>query len=300
MGAARTAIRGEVAGDAGLASQIQVSLPAAAGSSRHHPHTLVRHVLSAGSRDGRELMGGRMTLRQEHTADDLDVARLVGLAAEGDGQAWERLVDKYARLIWAVTRDFKLMESDAADVAQVTWMRLLEHINRLDHPNRVGSWLAATARHECLRSLAARKKVMLGQDDDALEGVAAHGPEVDERLLAAENAENVRKALSSLPPRWQQLLEMLMADPPASYTEISEQLGLPVGSIGPTRGRCLAKLRTLLQPIEQPQAPESSAWSRRQSPPPRDRPRTAATPAPVHSQGQVRPQPDLGWAGPAG
>ncbi len=181
----------------------------------------------------------------------LDVARLVRRAAEGDQWAWERLVDQYGRLVWAMTRDFKLVESDAADVAQATWLRLLEHIDRLEKPARVGSWLAATARHECLRSLAARKKVVLARDlahdDVALEDVDAHEPEIDERLLADERAQVVREAMSRLPRQWQRLLELLMADPPASYAEISDELGLPVGSIGPTRGRCLARLRVLLQ-----------------------------------------------------
>jgi len=146
-----------------------------------------------------------------------------------------------------MTRDFRLAESDAADVVQATWLRLLEHIDRIEYPDRLGSWLATTARHECLRHLAAGKKVMLVQDDDDLKDVAAHQPEVDERLLADERARAVREAMTSLPSRWQQLIELLMADPPASYAEISDQLGLPVGSIGPTRGRCLERLRVLLQ-----------------------------------------------------
>jgi RNA polymerase sigma factor (sigma-70 family) len=183
----------------------------------------------------------------EQDAGALDVVRLVRHAADGDRRAWERLVNQYARLIWAMTRDFKLAESDAADVAQVTWLRLLEHIDRLEQPARVGSWLAATARHECLRSVAARQRVVPGGDDLALNDVVAHEPEIDERLLADERAEVVREALARLPRRWQRLLELLMADPPASYAEISDQLGLPVGSIGPTRGRCLARLRVLLQ-----------------------------------------------------
>ena len=146
-----------------------------------------------------------------------------------------------------MTRDFKLAESDAADVAQVTWLRLLEHIDRLEQPARVGSWLATTARNECLRALAARKKVVLVHDDLSLNDPAAHQPEADERLLAHERDQTVRAALARLPRQWQRLVELLMADPPASYAEISDQLGLPVGSIGPTRGRCLARLRVLLQ-----------------------------------------------------
>jgi RNA polymerase sigma factor (sigma-70 family) len=180
-------------------------------------------------------------------SDAADIALLVERAAEGHRWAWERLVDQFGRLIWAMTRDFKLMESDAADVFQATWLRLLEHIHRLEHPARVGSWLAATARNECLRIVTARKRVVLVHDHAALKGGASHEPEVDEGLLAAERAEEVREALSLLPGRWQQLVELLMADPPASYAEISDRLGLPVGSIGPTRGRCLERLRMLLQ-----------------------------------------------------
>jgi len=176
-----------------------------------------------------------------------DIAALVRGAAEGDKQAWERLVDQYARLIWSITADFKLIESDAADVAQTTWLRLLEHIDRIEYPDRVGSWLAATARNECLRSLAARKRVVLAHDDDVLTAVVASSPEVDARILADERDQVVRDALSRLPGRWQRLLELLMADPPASYADISTELDLPVGSIGPTRGRCLARLRVLLQ-----------------------------------------------------
>ena len=187
----------------------------------------------------------------ERNLEAPDVAALVRHAAQGDHQAWESLVDQFGRLIWSITVEFKLTESDAADVVQTTWLRLLEHIDRINYPDRVGSWLAATARNECLRSLAARKKLVLGHDEAELdyaavvEAVAV--PEVDERLLADERDQVVREALSALPGRWQRLLEMLMADPPVPYTEISDQLGLPIGSIGPTRGRCLDRLRILLQ-----------------------------------------------------
>ena len=183
----------------------------------------------------------------EKNLDPHGVAALVRSASAGDLRSWERLVDQFARLIWSITADFKLSESDAADVAQTTWLRLLEHIDRIEYPDRVGSWLAATARNECLRSLAARKRVVLAQDDEVLAGVVAAGPEVDERILADERDQVVRDALSQLPRRSQRLLELLMADPPTSYAEISSEMGLPVGSIGPTRGRCLAQLRVLLQ-----------------------------------------------------
>jgi RNA polymerase sigma factor (sigma-70 family) len=177
----------------------------------------------------------------------VDISQLVRRAALGDRSSWEQLVSKYSRLIWAMTRDFKLTDSDAADVVQATWLRLLEHIDRIEHPDRIGSWLATTARHECLRHVARRKKVILVDDDLAFSDVVTDQPDVDERLIADESAEAVRQALSRLPWRWQRLLELLMTDPPASYAEISSQLGLPVGSIGPTRGRCLERLRVLLE-----------------------------------------------------
>jgi RNA polymerase sigma factor (sigma-70 family) len=199
-----------------------------------------------------------MTTRQAEDTGALDVARLVRRAAEGDRCAWERLVDQYARLIWAITRDFKLGESDAADVSQVTWLRLLENLHKIQNPDRVGSWLAATARNECLRCLAARKRVVLAEDDIVLEGGVTPEPEVDERLLLAERSQIVREALSRLPWRWQRLLELLMADPPASYAEISEQLALPIGSIGPTRSRCLARLRVLLRNSVTPELGDAS------------------------------------------
>ena len=190
------------------------------------------------------------------SAVELDRNRVAGLvrrAAAGDGDAWAWLIDRYSRLIWSITAEFRLVESDAADVAQTTWMRLIENIDRLKTPEYVGAWLAATARNECLRSLAVRKRMVLMNSDFVLDGVADHEAAIDEGLLASESAQVVREALTRLPQRWRQLMELLMSDPPTPYAEISEKLGLSVGSIGPTRGRCLDRLRVLLQ------APEGSA-----------------------------------------
>jgi RNA polymerase sigma factor (sigma-70 family) len=185
-----------------------------------------------------------VTDERETTAQS-EVASLVILAAAGDQAAWSRLVDHYARLVWAVTRSFRLTNSDASDVSQKVWLRLLEHIDRVD-PVRVGAWLVVTTRRECLRVLAFRKRVLLTYESAAFEAVAGDEPELDADLLADERAVDVRRALESLPDRWQQMLGMLMADPPVPYAEISETLGVPIGSIGPIRGRCLEKLRLLL------------------------------------------------------
>ncbi len=181
----------------------------------------------------------------DHVPVRSEAANLVIQAASGDQGAWSRLVDHYARLVWAVTRSFRLSDSDAGDVSQVVWLRLLEHIHRVD-PERVGAWLVVTTRRECLRVLAFRKRVLLTYESSAFEGEPGDQPELDAELLADERAVDVRRALESLPDRWQQLMGMLMADPPAPYAEISATIGIPIGSIGPIRGRCLQKLRLLL------------------------------------------------------
>ncbi len=174
-----------------------------------------------------------------------EAATLVIQAASGDQGSWSRLVDHYARLVWAVTRSFRLSDSDAADVSQMVWLRLLEHIHRVD-PERVGAWLVVTTRRECLRVLAFRKRVLLTYEATTFEEQPGDQPELDADLIALERAADVRVALETLPDRWQQLLGMLMADPPAPYAEISQKIGIPIGSIGPIRGRCLDKLRLLL------------------------------------------------------
>lgn len=174
-----------------------------------------------------------------------DPAALMAQARDGDQGAWNGLVDQYARLVWSITRDFRLSDSDACDVAQTTWLRLLEHIDRID-PQRTGAWLSTTARRECLRVIALRKRVLLTYEDNTLADVASTGPEVDESLLTDERAQAVRRALRSLPVRWQQLLRLAMADPPMPYAEIATTLNMPIGSIGPLRARSLAKLKKLL------------------------------------------------------
>src|SRR6476646_7217615 len=129
-----------------------------------------------------------MTIMEEKTIDSSDVATLVRRAAEGDRKAWECLVSQYERLIWSITVEFKLVESDAADVAQTTWLRLLEHIHRIEYPDRVGSWLAATARNECLRSLAAMTPSLIAPRHPGL------------RLMSASSPTNVIRSSATLCP----------------------------------------------------------------------------------------------------
>jgi RNA polymerase sigma factor (sigma-70 family) len=178
-----------------------------------------------------------------------EAAWLVKGAAEGDRSCWESLVDAYGGLIWAITRNHRLSQGDAADVSQTTWLRLLENIDRLNEPGRVGAWLATTARRECLRLAARRKRTILVADENDLELDPIRSPavELDDGLLLAERDQALRAAFVTLNPRCQELLRLMLLDPAPSYEEISAALGMPVGSIGPTRGRCLDKLRALVK-----------------------------------------------------
>lgn len=182
------------------------------------------------------------------TAQDEEVVRLVRAAAEGDRAAWDRIVERYVALLWAIALRHGLHESDAADVVQTTWLRLLEHIDDIRNPARVSSWLATTAQRESLRIVAHRRRLVLGGDHSTFDGPDRLIPPPDEHLIAREQAAAAREALDSLPPTWRSLVELLTQDPPPSYEQIGADLGLPIGSIGPTRGRCVRRLRAAVDP----------------------------------------------------
>lgn len=170
-----------------------------------------------------------------------EIAALMSDAAAGDHAAWEEIVARHAQLVWSVTRRFRLDHSDAADVFQTVWLRLVEHIDELVEPCRVPSWLATTARRECARVVRAdRRHVAMG---DALPEPADTDPEIDARLVLAERDALLREAFLRLPRADQLLLGLLVREPAPTYDEIAAQLRMPRGSIGPTRRRCLDRLR---------------------------------------------------------
>ncbi len=185
--------------------------------------------------------------------DPDEVGGLVRSAAAGDGAAWTALVEQFSGLVWAVTRGYRLGPADAADVSQTTWLRLAEHLDRISSPERVGAWLATTARRESLRiSRAGARTVPV--DDTTLAGLGHadhHTPEqavldAEQAMLDSQRAQQVWRAFRGLSARCQQLLRVLMATPPPSYAEVAAALGMPVGSIGPSRARCLDRLRLML------------------------------------------------------
>ncbi|HWB71199.1 MAG TPA: sigma-70 family RNA polymerase sigma factor [Egibacteraceae bacterium] len=174
------------------------------------------------------------------------VAAAVRAAASGDDQAWDALVERFNGLVWSVARGHRLSSTDAADVVQTTWLRLVEHLDRLRQPQQVGAWLATTARRESLRVLRLATRE---QPRDEQVEFAADAPEDSPELvaLAHERSALLWRSLEELSPRCRRLLRVLMADPAPSYEEVSAALDMPVGSIGPTRGRCLDCLRRRLQ-----------------------------------------------------
>jgi RNA polymerase sigma factor (sigma-70 family) len=172
-----------------------------------------------------------------------DVGQLVRAAADGDAAAWNQLVDRYNGLVWSVARSFRLPAADASDVVQTTWLRLVEHLGRLQDPERVGAWLATTARRESLRALRfSSRQVPTEELPDA-----GTDTELDVAMLVEERDRALWQAFGRLGERCRQLLRILVADPPPSYEAVSDALDMPIGSIGPTRQRCLAQLRTLAE-----------------------------------------------------
>jgi RNA polymerase sigma factor (sigma-70 family) len=178
--------------------------------------------------------------------DDVDVGGLVVAAAEGDRAAWDQLVDRYSGLVWGVARGHRLQGADAADVFQTTWLRLVENLTRVRDPQRVGAWLATTARRESLRIIGQRSRETV-QEPETLDFIADDSPPLDAELLRAERDDVVWQCLETVPERCRSLLRVLVSDPPLSYAEVASLLDMPVGSIGPTRRRCLEHLRRRLE-----------------------------------------------------
>jgi RNA polymerase sigma factor (sigma-70 family) len=173
------------------------------------------------------------------------LTNLVRSAAEGDSDAWNQLVERFAGMVWAVARSYRLNASDAADVSQTTWLRLVQHLDRIEQPERVGAWLAITARHEALRvARQASRQLPIG-DHIIIDLVAEDGVSNDDALLANERARELWALVMRLPARCQLILRLLTADPPLSYRDLGEALDMPIGSIGPTRARCLEHLRKI-------------------------------------------------------
>jgi RNA polymerase sigma factor (sigma-70 family) len=174
---------------------------------------------------------------------DSEIAGLLAAARRDDQTAWDRLVGRFNRLLWAIARGFRLDEAAAADSVQVTWLRLVENLDRIDEPERLGSWLATTMRRECLWQLRRASRERPSATVEWLDAVPDEAQPLDAHLLDNERDAALWRAFGMITDRCQQLLRVLMATPPPTYAEVSAALNMPIGSIGPIRQRCLDQLR---------------------------------------------------------
>jgi RNA polymerase sigma factor (sigma-70 family) len=172
-----------------------------------------------------------------------EVEQLVDAARAGDAAAWDALVDRYLPLVTAVIRRLRLSPADADDVNQTVWLRLVEHLDGLREPRALPGWLATTARHEGLR-LIKRRNRDLPVDPGGSTFDTPEDSDPGDALVQDLRSHALREAMLELPENRRELLLLLLADPPLSYDEISARLGIPKGSIGPTRARALEQLRS--------------------------------------------------------
>lgn len=182
---------------------------------------------------------------------DMDPGDLVARIVAGDQEAWVALTDRYTHVLWSVARGMRLSLADAADAVQTTWLRLVERIDTLREPQHLGSWLVTTVRRESLATLRRGARTRPAQSEE-WEDMPAAGDPLDEALVREERDVALWKAFNALNVRCQSLLRMLIADPAPSYAEVSAAFGVPVGSIGPTRQRCLNALRKIMTSDAEP------------------------------------------------
>jgi RNA polymerase sigma factor (sigma-70 family) len=175
--------------------------------------------------------------------DDPAVTALVTRARNGEEQAWDALVERYAPLIWSICRRHRLDDADADDVGQHVWLQLMDHLDKVRNPAALPGWLATTTRRECARAQRAARRAPAGHPLDAQTIADHHAQTVEQQLLAAERHAALREAFARLPPGCQRLITLLIQNPPLPYATISARLNIPVGSIGPNRSRCLDRLR---------------------------------------------------------
>ncbi len=184
----------------------------------------------------------------ETTAGKLDDAELFLRCRDGERAAWVELVRRYQRLVYTVARRAGCDEADAADVFQSTFEQLWVALDRMRQPERMRAWIVTVAKREALRRrLAGRRNVALDELDEAGLEIADDAPLPPETLEQLQQMHRLENAMARLDVRCRKLLDMLFEEAPQPYERIAETMGMPIGSLGPTRARCLGKLRTLME-----------------------------------------------------
>lgn len=174
---------------------------------------------------------------------DDPIEEVVNAARDGDQAAWRELVRRYTGTVWAVARAYRLSQHDTEDVSQTAWLQLATHLRTLKDPAAIGGWLATTVRREIIRLLRRRGREIPSDPHYPpadMADIAEHG---EEAAIRSELRAIIRMGFARLPEHCRALLTLLIQDPPPSYVEIGDALGIPRGSIGPMRARCLSRLR---------------------------------------------------------
>ncbi len=175
----------------------------------------------------------------------MDVGELLRRVIEGDQRAWDELVGRFGGLVWSIARGYRL-GALTDDVVQTVWLRLAENCERIRDPERLAAWLATTTRNEALRVSTKQAKTLTVSD--LPERADAGASSLDEIVTDDDTLRHVLHGFAQLPAKDQELLRLLCTVPPLDYATIGEMLGRPIGSIGPSRERALAKLKKLLPP----------------------------------------------------
>jgi len=179
--------------------------------------------------------------------EPLSHAELLSRAAKGEQGAWDALVDRFGQMIWSVARGFRLDDATAKDVSQTVWLKLIENLESIREPDRLPGWLATTCRREAMRVARARERAIPSEFEHDVEDP---GTPLDELLIDDEEQRSIVAAFKTLDEVCRQLLRLMTIDPPLSYEEISSVAGRPMGSLGPTRARCLEKLKAAMTRIK--------------------------------------------------
>ena len=172
--------------------------------------------------------------------DGPDVTELVTAALKGDQAAWNNIISRYETLVYAVVVRHRVFGADADDVSQIVWLRLVEHLGDLREPRALPMWLVVTTRNECLRLINERRRLQPLTECPAM---AADQPDPDEGILLEERRQVQLEAIAELPDRQRDLLLLFINKPATTYAEAATRLGMQIGSVGPTRGRAMDRLR---------------------------------------------------------
>ncbi|HYB14365.1 MAG TPA: sigma-70 family RNA polymerase sigma factor [Streptosporangiaceae bacterium] len=186
-----------------------------------------------------------VTVRASQPDRSARIARLVSATQQGSEDALGEIVTEFSPMLWHIARAAGLSSGDAEDVLQTVWMRLLAHLDGIRTSAALAGWLVTTTKREAWRVRDAGRK-QLPTDTELFTALADPGPGSDAQVILDDQRRTLWLAIGQLSKRCRELLRIIAFVPRPDYAAVAAELGMPVGSIGPTRGRCLAKLRALL------------------------------------------------------